>query len=519
MIAGGLRALRPFDLKQLLAFGTISQLGFLMVLFGIGQPEATAAGCALLLAHGLFKAALFMVVGHRRPRDATPATSAGLPRSAQGGGRRRSSPSSSAASMAAIPPLAGFIAKEAAYDALRRRHRPATGVVLVGHRRRLDAHRRLQPALRRCGCVRPAASPQRRPSATGGRPRAPGSAFVAARRACSPAASVVLGVAPALWIRLVDAAANALDPRGARPPRAVARCQRRRCVLSVADARGRRSLLFGARRPGRRVQSRLRAAGHRRRGLRGDGPWRARSSRRASPASCSPGRCRSTPRSSWSPPRSRRRSRCCPGTWWPGWPELVGQPPTCPIAALLIGGAVAATVARRRFAAALLLGVVGYGMALLFVVQGAPDLALTQFAIETLSVVVFVLVLRRLPDRFERRAARDRSRRCRLAVSAAVGVFVLVMAIAAAGARTDAPVSRGDVRAGAARRRRQQRRQRDPRRLPRPRHAGRDHGARRRRHRHRGAGAVGPRAASGGRRRDRRTDAPSTEVRHDPTRR
>ena len=45
-------------------------------------------------------------------------------------------------------------------------------------------------------------------------------------------------------------------------------------------------------------------------------------------------------------------------------------------------------------------------MAALFVVQGAPDLALTQAAIETLSTVLFVLVLRRLPDRFERRSSR-----------------------------------------------------------------------------------------------------------------
>src|SRR3546814_11573022 len=33
------------------------------VLFGLGTPEAVGAGCVLLLAHGLFKAALFMVVG------------------------------------------------------------------------------------------------------------------------------------------------------------------------------------------------------------------------------------------------------------------------------------------------------------------------------------------------------------------------------------------------------------------------------------------------------------------------
>ena len=102
---------------------------------------------------------------------------------------------------------------------------------------------------------------------------------------------------------------------------------------------------------------------------------------------------------------------------------------------------MAATVARRRFAAALLLGVVGYGIAMLFVVQGAPDLALTQFAIETLSVVVFLLVFRVLPDRFERRAP-AMNRPLRLAVSAGVGIFVVLMAIAAAGSRTEPSISR-----------------------------------------------------------------------------
>ena len=89
------------------------------------------------------------------------------------------------------------------------------------------------------------------------------------------------------------------------------------------------------------------------------------------------------------------------GPWWPGWPQLVEVPAHVPIAVLLIGLALAAAIVRRRFSGALFLGMVGYSMAALFVVQGAPDLALTQVAIETLSTVLFVLVLRRLPDRFE----------------------------------------------------------------------------------------------------------------------
>lgn len=50
-----------------------------------------------------------------------------------------------------------------------------------------------------------------------------------------------------------------------------------------------------------------------------------------------------------------------------------------------------------RLAAVAALGVVGYGMSLLFILFGAPDLAMTQFSIETLSVILLVLVLYRLP--------------------------------------------------------------------------------------------------------------------------
>src|SRR3546814_18432358 len=39
MIVGGLRALRQTDLKLLLAFGPVSHLGFMTVLFGLGTPE------------------------------------------------------------------------------------------------------------------------------------------------------------------------------------------------------------------------------------------------------------------------------------------------------------------------------------------------------------------------------------------------------------------------------------------------------------------------------------------------
>ena len=78
-------------------------------------------------------------------------------------------------------------------------------------------------------------------------------------------------------------------------------------------------------------------------------------------------------------------------------------------------------------AAALLLGVVGYAVAGIFVVFSAPDLALTQLLIETLTVALFALVLAKLPRLFQSGTA-SLSAPIRIGVAAAVGVFVTVAA-------------------------------------------------------------------------------------------
>ena len=63
LIVGGWRALRQTDLKLLLAYGTVSQLGFMVLLLGIGTQAAALAGIGTVIAHALFKSALFMIVG------------------------------------------------------------------------------------------------------------------------------------------------------------------------------------------------------------------------------------------------------------------------------------------------------------------------------------------------------------------------------------------------------------------------------------------------------------------------
>lgn len=433
MVGGGLRALRAFDLKQLLAFGTISQLGFLVVLFGIGHPAATAAGCALLLAHGLFKAALFMVVGvvdheaHTRDLRDLPLLGAGWTTT-------KVVTLASVASMAAVPPLAGFIAKEEAYAALvdgSSGDRVALAGIVLGSVLTVAYSLRFAAAL-----LRPDAIERRADRATSGVGPAAG---IVIPGMVLGASSVLLGVAPAIWSGLVDDAAASLDPgagthltlwHGLGAPLALS-------ALTLAVG----ALVFAGRRTITAAQDRLapRATGTDAyeatvRGVLRVAALVTRTLQSGSlpiyaaiilsTAAIVPG------------------VALLSGSWWPGWPDSVGHAAHLPIAGLLVVGALAATLATRRFAAALLLGVVGYGMALLFVVQGAPDLALTQFAVETLSIVVFLLVLRRLPDRFERRPPAV-GRLYRLSVSAAVGIFVAVMAIASSGARTEAPVSRG----------------------------------------------------------------------------
>lgn len=433
MVLGGLRALRPWDLKQLLAYGTISQLGFLMVLFGIGRPEATAAGAALILAHGLFKAALFMVVGivdhEAHTRDLRR-----LPVFGDGWTPTKVVTVLSAASMAAVAPLAGFIAKEKAYDALLHgttSDRVVLAGIVAGSVLTVAYSARIIAALLRPDLV---AEPDgTRPHS----PHAPAASFLLPA-AVLTAATVVLGLVPALWSELVDGGARALDPQ-AKAELELWHGVNAALVLSLL------TLAAGA---GAFAARHIVAALQERAGL----GWTATDAfdRTVTGLLRFARRVTSIVQSGSLPIYAAvilTAAAVAPltglllGDWWSGWPDHLERAAHVPIAAVLIGGALAATLATRRFAAALLLGVVGYGMAGLFVVHGAPDLALTQFAVETLSVVVFLLVLRRLPDRFERRPP-ALGPALRIGVSTLVGLLVLFMALASHGARTAPPISR-----------------------------------------------------------------------------
>src|SRR5690554_3712562 len=65
---------------------------------------------------------------------------------------------------------------------------------------------------------------------------------------------------------------------------------------------------------------------------------------------------------------------------------------------------------KSRLLAVVSMGVIGYAICLIFVFYSAPDLAMTQFAIDTLTVILFVLVLYNLPKYQEFSQTRDKIR-------------------------------------------------------------------------------------------------------------
>ncbi|MGO3886867.1 MAG: proton-conducting transporter transmembrane domain-containing protein, partial [Mycetocola sp.] len=117
MLLGAWRSLRQYDLKLVLAYGTVSQLGFLMIVVSFGTPESAQAGLALLLAHALYKATLFLVVGIIDHDTGTRDW-----RQLSGLGRRAPAlaviSGIAVASMAGLPPTLGFVAKESVFTSL-----------------------------------------------------------------------------------------------------------------------------------------------------------------------------------------------------------------------------------------------------------------------------------------------------------------------------------------------------------------------------------------------------------------
>ena len=412
MALGALQAMRQHDLKLLLAHGTVSQLGFMVALIGLGL---TGAALGLLIAHSAFKATLFLVVGIIDKKTGTRDIR-------HLSGIRETSPglalvaAVATLSMAGIPPVLGFVTKEAAFDALLAQGRwwavvaiAAASILTVAYSARFwwGAFEE-QPGgvdVARLGDIdRPMLiGPALLTAVTIGFALLPGRLADAVVAATGDEVKLVLwpGLTTALGLSMLVIAAGAgvhvVSHRTwstttwwsrlvvpVRLPEAQATYRRSVAALNrVADT------VTGA------VQS-------------GSLPW-------------------------YIAVILTTIFGVTGYVWLTGVREPIDVPLANGPAELLLGvvvaaAAVTATRTQRRMAAALLLGAVGFGVAGIYVAYGAPDLALTQLLIEVFAVALFAFVLSRLPRRFGSDPA-SLARGVRLAVAGLAGIFVTSAAL------------------------------------------------------------------------------------------
>ncbi len=388
LLAGALLAVRQTDLKQILAYTTVASLGLLVMLTGFGSQKAIEAAVLYLVAHALFKGALFMVAG-------TVDHEAGTRDISRLGGLGRAMPVTFAAallaalSMGGLPPFFGFLAKEEIYAALAGSGAWSAALTAVA-----VAANALMFAAGFAVALKPFTGAQ------AGTPKQAhegpvslwlGPIVLAAagllaallyakthHYISSPMAGAVAGrpvavnVAPvphagtALWLslatialgvlflagfgRLRAAMASALAAIGWGPDRGFDQAMGGTIAFASAVTRivqpGRMDIYMTA------VMLLVAAALLVPMFVFGELPR------------------------------------------WPHWPELYGYEWTVIVIALI--GLAAVLYAKNRLTAIVSLGIQGFAVALLFMLMGAPDLSFTQFMIETLSVVILALVMTRL---------------------------------------------------------------------------------------------------------------------------
>ncbi len=117
LVWGGALACKQTDLKALLAYSTVSQLGLMVLLIGIGTRLALLAAMLNIVNHAAFKGALFLTAGAVEHE-------AGTRDIRRLGSQRGEMPLIAGAavlaclSMAGLPPLGGFISKELFYESV-----------------------------------------------------------------------------------------------------------------------------------------------------------------------------------------------------------------------------------------------------------------------------------------------------------------------------------------------------------------------------------------------------------------
>ncbi|OBK83237.1 Na+/H+ antiporter subunit A [Mycolicibacter heraklionensis] len=427
-LLAGWRAVREYDLKLLLAYSTVSQLGLMIVLVGAGTGDLMLAGLTAMCAHAAAKATLFMVVG-----IIDHATGTRDLRELAGLGRRCPGlfviAAAAAASMAGVPPFVGFIAKETIFGA--EAQSPVLGSagpyvlaagVLASMFTVIYSVRFVWGGFASKGRTAPSA-----PVAGLHRPEV---SFLAPP-AVLAGASLVLGLCALTLDTVLRSYADTM-PGGTGYHLALWHGVGLPVLLSalvlvvgtgVFAARGplglsrlRRLPIGKADRIYDEVLRLLDVAAVRLTGITQRGSLPVNQGMIFATLVVLPLTALAL--------GARNHVEL----------HLWDTPLQLTVAVLVVAGGIGATMARNRLSAVLMVGVTGYGCAAAFAFHGAPDLALTQLLVETVTLVIFVLVLRTLPAEAER-PTMALNRLPRIVLAAAVGISVAVLAAFAMAAR------------------------------------------------------------------------------------
>jgi multicomponent Na+:H+ antiporter subunit A len=415
LLGGAFQALAQTDLKKILAYSTVSALGTLMLLLGLGTAASVTAAIVYLVAHAAYKGSLFMVAGiidHATgTRDVT-----------QLGGLRKLMPITAgiaalaAASMAGLPPLLGFLAKEQMYAATLAQ--PLVPVVLV-------VALVLESAWIGAAGLAAGVAPfvGRRLAPEGVHEASPGLWL-------NPLLLAVLGLAG--WFTgilgpIVNLAASSAFGQtvhgelvlwhGFSLPLLLSAATLLLVMLAYSQRARLRRWSWPAALRTERLYDAVLSAVH------------AVSARSAPPL-----------QDATLTAYVLAFVVSAGALLFVGLFASTGIPVPRPIlpplahevliVAMIVGMALNAAWARTTMTGVFSLGAAGYGVALMFLLYGAPDLAMTQFAVETLTAVIFVFVFWQLPRTEERTSRSVKVRDAAIAIAFGCVVSVLTLASA-----------------------------------------------------------------------------------------
>ena len=419
LLVGAILAVGQTDLKLMLAQTTVASLGLLVMLVGWGGEKAMLAATTYLLAHAFFKGGLFMAAG-------AIDLSAGTRNVTELSGLRRSLPFLfgislvCALSMAGIPPFIGFVAKEEIYYALAKldlAYVLATLTAVIGNG--------LMLAIAFAVAVLPfigQADPKRRI-------RRPGFALVLGTTILAIFSLSTFGFAGPLNHYFISPMASAIYGHHIEGHLAVSFALGPPLYLSIL------TIALGCLVTWKLVRARQLVV----RVLQtiGWGPDQGfdqfiailvRGSYRITRFVQS-GRLEA-----YLTVTAAAIATALVGPaiafgelpMWPAFPQLRYY--EWAVFTLAIAGLIAVLIAQTRLTAIVSLGIQGFAVALIFVMYGAPDLAFTQFMVETLSVVILALVMTRLHlFKSDRRPVRDRIFDIAIATVCGIGIISLLL--------------------------------------------------------------------------------------------